>query len=80
MTEGMACGTPAVVYNNTAQAELTNGRNGIVVPNGDINAVRQGVDEIKKWIHDVAGDCVDFAKRYDQNTVYDKYVNLMGNM
>ena len=25
-------------------------------------------------------DGVDFAKRYDQNAVYDKYVNLMGNM
>lgn len=80
IVEAMACGTPAVVYNNTAQPELINGRNGIVVPNGDINAVRQGVDEIKKWIHDVAGDCVDFAKRYDQNAVYDKYVNLMENM
>ena len=77
IVEAMACGTPAIVYDNTAQPELINGRNGIVVPNGDINAVRQGVDEIKNWSHDVSNECISFALSYDQSIAYDKYIDLI---
>lgn len=36
--EANACGTPVVVYNNTAQPELVTRENGIVVETGDVKA------------------------------------------
>ena len=47
VAEGMACGTPAVVYNNTAVPELITAETGLIVDNtGDIDGVIQAVQEI----------------------------------
>ena len=42
----MACGTPAVVYDNTAQPELVTPETGIVVETGNIKAVKRAVEKI----------------------------------
>jgi glycosyltransferase involved in cell wall biosynthesis len=44
--EAMACGTPSVVYNNTACSELLSTQTGSVVPLGDIQKMAV---EIRRW-------------------------------
>lgn len=44
--EAMACGTPCVVYDDTALPELITPRTGIVVPTGDINEVWSAVQKL----------------------------------
>ena len=44
--EGFACGTPSIVYDTTASPELITENTGIVVPLGDISAVKDAVEEI----------------------------------
>lgn len=46
IVEGYACGTPAIVYDNTALPELITPTTGLKVPNGDINAVKNAIIEI----------------------------------
>lgn len=45
--EGMACGTPAIVYDNTAQPELIDEATGIVVPTGRIDSVILAIHKMK---------------------------------
>ena len=46
IVEGFACGTPAVVYDNTALPELVDSDTGLVVETGNMErlaeAIRQG--------------------------------------
>ena len=44
--EGMACGTPAIVYNNTAQPELISPDTGIAVTTGNIGEVKLAIEAI----------------------------------
>ena len=44
----MACGTPAIVYNNTAQPELVTEGTGYIVSSGDIDEVYSKIMLIKK--------------------------------
>lgn len=46
--EGMACGTPGIVYNCTASPELITAETGFVVNPGDINGVLNAVHILKK--------------------------------
>ena len=48
IAEGMACGTPAIVYDNTAQPELISDDTGYVVENGNIKQCYKKIQEIKK--------------------------------
>lgn len=45
--EGMACGTPAVVYDNTAQKDLITANTGFKVKTGDVVAVNRAIRNIK---------------------------------
>ena len=44
--EAFACGTPAIVYNNTAQAELITPETGLIVETGDIFGLVQAIESI----------------------------------
>lgn len=46
IVEGYACGTPAIVYDNTALPELITSSTGVKAPNGDVNAVKEAIFEI----------------------------------
>ena len=46
--EGMACGTPAIVYDNTAQPELVTAETGLVVEQGNIEMLVGAIKEIQK--------------------------------
>ena len=58
--EGMACGTPAVVYDNAALPELISEDTGAVVPAGDVDSVAKAIERIctmSKSERDRVKDC-----------------------
>lgn len=79
VAEGMACGTPAIVYNNSATPELITLETGVIVDKtGDVNGVIDAIKVIKsrgKIYYSSA--CRKRAEEYfDKNKCFDKYINL----
>lgn len=78
IVEANACGTPVVVYDNTAQPELISEENGIVVKTGDVDAVYKAIKMIfAKNRDDWRKPCRDsVVNRYSENVTYQKYLDL----
>ena len=75
--EAMSCGTPAIVYDNTAQPELITSNTGAVVSNGDIDALVTSIDEICSIGKSRYSDnCRSFAEKYNQTKIYRDYLDL----
>lgn len=76
--EAMACGTPAIVYNNTALSELVNELTGRLVPTGNINIVLEMIREITSiGKNSFSLNCRNrVLEFYDMNLTYKKYLNL----
>lgn len=55
--EGLACGTPGVVYDATASPELVSADTGIVVRPGDIDGVVRAIDTVTRDPHFTAEAC-----------------------
>ena len=75
--EAMACGTPAIVYANTAQPELITESTGMVVPNGDLDGIKRAIESIcarGKTYYSSA--CREHAKEYDERKTYRNYLDL----
>jgi glycosyltransferase involved in cell wall biosynthesis len=79
--EANACGTPAIVYNNTAQPELINGLNGLVANNGSVESVRECLTEVSKIPQRVVNDnCIKQAQEYTYEKSYNAYLQLMSSL
>lgn len=78
IAEGMACGTPGVVCNNTAQPELITKDTGIVVQTGDIDAAVTAIEKICLTGKSLYSEsCRKLAlERYDKDECYKKYLRL----
>lgn len=75
--ETMACGTPAIVYDNTAQPELITPETGKVVPTGDIDAVLSAIEEVcSKPKEFYLEFCRQHAAQYDESLSYQKYLDI----
>lgn len=76
--EGFACGTPAVVYNNTALPYLITEDTGIVVPNKDYIAAYNAIQTIKNKGRSYYKDkCINYVKtKYGLQANLEKYYNL----
>lgn len=76
--EGMACGTPCIVYNRTASPELVSDQTGIIVEAGDIDALEQAIYEIENKGKDYYIDaCRNRAvSLFDKKTNYLEYIKL----
>ena len=76
--EGMACGTPCIVYNRTASPELVSDTTGVVVNAGDIDALAEAVFEIeKKGKQYYSEACRSRAvSLFDKQTNYMEYIKL----
>lgn len=77
--EGMACGTPAIVYDNTGHPEeIVEGQTGYVVPTGNVDAVFESIKKVKsnsKAFYEKA--CIDRTKQCFQKSVYlQEYLDL----
>ena len=79
VAEGMACGTPAVVYNNTAVPELITEDTGIVVnKTGDIDGVIIAVEQIlDRGKQSYTEACRKRAEEhFDNRKCFEKYIRL----
>jgi len=76
--EGFACGTPAIVYNNSSLKELIVPETGFVAENGNVEDVRKKVvrmREIGKGKY--TEDCRRIAlEKYDRRNCYGEYLKV----
>ena len=81
IVEANACGTPVVVYDNTAQPELVQHDNGLVVRTVDIDAVYEAICIIlsKKHIF-MTEKCCKNAAKYTEMRSYQRYLTLFESL
>ena len=81
VAEGFACGTPAIVYDDTALSELITPETGYRVPVGDVEEVKKCIEKLcKKGKKSYSAKCIDRAKTiYDKEVNYQKYIDLYNN-
>ena len=76
--EAMACGTPVVAYNNTGSAEVLADGCGILVRNGDVDALVTGVNEVlsreKTVFSSVCRQHV--LERFEKNKQIQEYIDF----
>lgn len=73
--EALACGTPAVVYDQTAVPEVIDNQCGVIVPAGNINELSLGIQKIIENKAKFA-NTRDRAKEFDKVKQYMKYIEL----
>lgn len=80
--EGMACGTPCIVYNTTACPELITPDTGTIVPLGNIKQVAKAIMDIRKRGKASYTDkCRTRAVEcFDKNKQYNKYITLYNSL
>ncbi len=79
--EAMSCGTPAIVYDNTAQPELVTKDTGVVVKSGDIEGVKRAIEDVcSKDKSYYSSACRKHALEYDDKKSYKKYFDLYVQM
>lgn len=80
--EGMACGTPAIVYNNTAHPEIVSEDTGIVVEQGNMEAIVDAVRKIegvgKQYYSNACRKRVESL--FDKEEQYKKYIELYNKL
>ena len=78
IVEGYACGTPAVVYDNTAPPSLITPDTGFVVPDKDYKAAYQAIQVIREKGKKVYSDtCIRLAsEKYNKDKCFEKYIKL----
>ena len=76
--EGLACGTPSVVYNTTASPELITPQTGRIVEQGDLEGVVKAVEELCGEDREaIRKRCRDYAvAHFDKNDSYRRYIEL----
>lgn len=82
IAEANACGTPVVVYNNTAQPYLVTPETGFVVPDGDYKAAYKAIQKIRaKGKESYSASCISLAKvKYDKQECFKKYLKLYNDL
>lgn len=85
VAEGMACGTPAIVYDNTAQPELITPEVGYVVKTGDyvriIDIVKNSTLQGEGNLIRTRAACIDRAKNhFSADRQYEKYLDLYNSL
>lgn len=78
IVEGYACGTPAVVYDNTAPPALITPETGLVVENANWRAAYKAIQQIKlKGKQHYYDACISLAReKYNKDKCFEKYIEL----
>lgn len=78
IVEGYDCGTPAVVYDNTAPPALITPETGFVVPNKDYHAAYDAIQTIKSNGKSHYSDaCIKLGhEKYSKDKCFEKYMQL----
>lgn len=82
IVEGFSCGTPAIVYDDTALSELITPDTGYLVPVGDIREVKNCVRKLlKRGKNHYSQMCIERARTiYDKHINYQKYIELYNTL
>lgn len=75
--EALACGIPVITSNQTAVPEVADDTCGIVLNEFNLHTVLDALDQVQKFNIDAPQR---FAKRYDKNLVFKKYLDLYESM
>lgn len=74
--EALSCGTPVITYNTGGSPESIDDRTGIVVEQGNINALMDAILKLKKSPLS-STDCRKRAEKlFDKNKCFEKYISL----
>lgn len=78
IAESMACGTPVIAYDNTAQADLLTEETGIKVKTGDVDGVYEAIRMMRKIGKDhFSQACRARAEEhFDKEKCFRKYIEL----
>jgi glycosyltransferase involved in cell wall biosynthesis len=78
IAESMACGTPVVAYDNTAQGDLLTEDTGVKVKTGDVDGVYKAIQEVKiKGKEFYSHACRTRAEEhFDKDKCFKKYIEL----
>lgn len=78
IVEGYACGTPAVVYDNTALPSLITSDTGYVVPNKDYKAAYDVIKKIRdEGKNSYSEACIKLVReKYNKDDCFNEYVRL----
>jgi len=82
IAEGMACGTPGIVYDNTAQPELISDDTGIVVENGNVGSFLKAIETVcGQDIMEYKSNCRKRAEEYfDKEKCFSRYLDLYNDI
>ncbi len=72
--EALACGTPVITYKTGGSPEIIDENCGIVIEKGDINALRDSLDEAQKFTKE---DCIKRSESFDKHKNYLKYLEIL---
>lgn len=80
--EAMACGTPSIVYDNTALSELVTSETGLKVETGNLSGIVEAINEIlnngKEYYSE---NCIKRATEiYDIEKTYINYIDLYNKL
>jgi len=83
--EGMACGTPSIVYDNTAQSEIASGGTGFVVKTGDVSAVKDAILSYESLLQEEKSEmrrkCLIIANEsFDKDKQFSNYIVVYNNL
>lgn len=80
--EGMACGTPSIVYDRTASPELITKDTGLIVQAGNIYEIKNAIDILKnKNQIKPSKACIDYVKaNFNFEKQVDKYIQLFNSV
>lgn len=81
--EGMACGTPGIVYDKTASPELITEATGFVIKAGDIDSIYTCVNKMHNELFKAhhTDECVKRVRsEFDKERQFAKYINLYNSL
>ena len=78
IVEAAACGTPAIVYDNTAQKSMVTADTGFVVQTGNVDEVYKAVEKIRQvGKKNYSYNCRERVEKYfDKNKSFMNYISL----
>ena len=74
--EALACGTPVITYRTGGSPEAIDEETGVVVPQGDVNALAEAIRRIKAFPLSRKACRQRAEKMYDKNNCFQQYINL----
>lgn len=78
--EAICCGTPVVVYDSTAIAESVGEGCGFVLRAGDIEGVKNSIEQICKDRKRFSEACLAYKKRFDKKISNESYYRIYQDM